>query len=109
MPAVTTRKRARPGRRSRTGYGVTHESATLVGGQTKPARKQEAVAGAAWAALEEAEVEKARMTTEWCYRGDAGKYYDTLRPHWLREIIGQKAVVHRLAIVINACKKRKEP
>src|SRR5260370_13509231 len=32
-----------------------------------------------------------------------------LRPRWLREVIGQKAVVQRLGIVINACKKLKEP
>src|SRR5215471_9067563 len=32
-----------------------------------------------------------------------------LRPRWLREVIGQKAVVQRLGIVINACRKLKEP
>src|SRR6266436_4453719 len=32
-----------------------------------------------------------------------------LRPRWLREIIGQKAVVQRLSIVLNACRKLKEP
>ena len=32
-----------------------------------------------------------------------------LRPRWLREVIGQKAVVQRLGIVLNACRKRKEP
>src|ERR1700681_1579202 len=32
-----------------------------------------------------------------------------LRPRWLREVIGQKAVVQRLAIVLNACGKLKEP
>src|SRR5437899_4300925 len=34
---------------------------------------------------------------------------DSLRPRWLREVIGQKAVVQRLAIVLNACRKLKEP
>src|SRR5215471_5305262 len=34
---------------------------------------------------------------------------DALRPRWLREVIGQKAVVQRLAIVLNACRKLKEP
>src|SRR5438270_9788319 len=34
---------------------------------------------------------------------------DALRPRWLREVIGQKAVVQRLGIVLNACKKLKEP
>src|SRR5438094_9116382 len=34
---------------------------------------------------------------------------DALRPRWLREIIGQKAVVRRLSIVLNACKKLGEP
>src|SRR5947208_6715998 len=34
---------------------------------------------------------------------------DALRPRWLREVIGQKAVVGRLRIVLNACKKLKEP
>ena len=32
-----------------------------------------------------------------------------LRPRWLREVIGQKAVVQRLGIVLNACTKLKEP
>src|SRR5271154_6065345 len=32
-----------------------------------------------------------------------------LRPKWLREVIGQKAVVQRLQIAVNACKKLKEP
>src|SRR6516165_8915621 len=32
-----------------------------------------------------------------------------LRPRWLREIVGQKAVVQRLNIVLKACKKLKEP
>src|SRR5262245_48403780 len=32
-----------------------------------------------------------------------------LRPRWLREVIGQKAVTQRLAIAIRACKKLKEP
>ena len=34
---------------------------------------------------------------------------DALRPRWLREIIGQKAVVQRLGIVLNACRKLGEP
>src|SRR6202048_306519 len=33
---------------------------------------------------------------------------DALRPRWLREVIGQKAVVQRLGIVLNACRKLKE-
>src|ERR1700719_3600184 len=32
-----------------------------------------------------------------------------LRPRWLREVIGQKAVVQRLGIALNACRKLKEP
>src|SRR3954471_21579312 len=32
-----------------------------------------------------------------------------LRPKYLREVIGQKAVVQRLGIVINACRKLREP
>src|SRR6204780_5674414 len=32
-----------------------------------------------------------------------------LRPRWLREVIGQKAVTKRLGIVLRACKKLKEP
>src|SRR3954449_5720643 len=32
-----------------------------------------------------------------------------LRPRWLREVIGQQAVVRRLNIVLNSCKKKKEP
>jgi len=34
---------------------------------------------------------------------------DALRPRWLREIIGQKAVVQRLSIVLNASRKLGEP
>src|SRR5438445_8392543 len=32
-----------------------------------------------------------------------------LRPRWLREVIGQKAVVQRLAITLNACRELKAP
>src|SRR5436305_14646062 len=32
-----------------------------------------------------------------------------LRPRWLREVIGQKSVIQRLSIVLNACRKLKEP
>src|SRR6059036_1148778 len=32
-----------------------------------------------------------------------------LRPRWLREVIGQKAVAQRLGIALNACRKLKEP
>jgi Holliday junction DNA helicase RuvB len=42
--------------------------------------------------------------------GDDDKQRDAaLRPRWLREVIGQQAVVQRLSIHINACKKLKEP
>lgn len=34
---------------------------------------------------------------------------NALRPRWLREVVGQKAVVRRLTIALNACKKLKEP
>ena len=34
---------------------------------------------------------------------------EALRPRWLREVIGQKAVVQRLSIVLKSCKMRKEP
>ncbi len=34
---------------------------------------------------------------------------DALRPRWLREIIGQQKVVQRLGIVLNSCKKNREP
>jgi holliday junction DNA helicase RuvB len=33
----------------------------------------------------------------------------TLRPRWLREVIGQEKVVRRLNVVLNSCKKKKEP
>src|SRR5947209_3010994 len=32
-----------------------------------------------------------------------------LRPRWLREVIGQKAVVRRMEIVLNGCPQPKEP
>src|SRR6266853_3809019 len=42
--------------------------------------------------------------------GDEERQRDAaLRPKWLREVIGQKAIVKRLAIAVNAAKKLKEP
>jgi Holliday junction DNA helicase RuvB len=41
--------------------------------------------------------------------GEDRGHDDALRPRWLREVIGQKAVVQRLGIVLNACRKLKEP
>src|SRR3954465_416934 len=42
--------------------------------------------------------------------GDEDRQRDAaLRPRFLREVIGQKAVVQRLEIVLKACKKLKEP
>jgi Holliday junction DNA helicase RuvB len=42
--------------------------------------------------------------------GDDDKQRDNaLRPRWLKEVIGQQAVVQRLSIHINACRKLKEP
>lgn len=41
--------------------------------------------------------------------GEERRRDDALRPRWLREVVGQKAVVQRLGIVLNACKKLKEP
>jgi Holliday junction DNA helicase RuvB len=32
-----------------------------------------------------------------------------LRPKWLKEVVGQQAIVRKLAIHINACRKLKEP
>src|SRR5262245_14144518 len=32
-----------------------------------------------------------------------------LRPKWLREVIGQRSVVQRLQMAVNACKKLGEP
>lgn len=44
------------------------------------------------------------------FDGDDPRKRDAaLRPRWLREVIGQTAVVQRLGIVLNACKKLKEP
>jgi Holliday junction DNA helicase RuvB len=34
---------------------------------------------------------------------------NSLRPRWLREVIGQERVVRRLSIVLNSCKKKREP
>src|SRR5918911_823572 len=34
---------------------------------------------------------------------------EALRPRFLREVIGQRAVVQRLGIVLNSCRKLKEP
>src|SRR5258708_4794695 len=41
--------------------------------------------------------------------GDDKQRDSALRPKWLREVIGQKAVVQRLQIAVNASKKLKEP
>src|SRR6266571_2823406 len=41
--------------------------------------------------------------------GDDRQRDAALRPRFLREVIGQKSVVQRLGIVLNACKKLKEP
>src|SRR5215472_10551903 len=41
--------------------------------------------------------------------GDDHEHDPALRPKLLREVVGQKAVVQRLNIVLNACKKLKEP
>jgi Holliday junction DNA helicase RuvB len=41
--------------------------------------------------------------------GDDRQRDAALRPRFLREVIGQKAVVQRLEIVLRACKKLKEP
>src|SRR3954447_23025708 len=42
--------------------------------------------------------------------GDEDRKRDVaLRPRFLREVIGQKPVVQRLEIVLNACRKLKEP
>src|SRR5262249_43292400 len=41
--------------------------------------------------------------------GDERERDAALRPRWLREVIGQRAVVQRLAITLNACRKLKEP
>src|SRR5215213_2462005 len=40
---------------------------------------------------------------------EPGDHDAALRPRWLREVIGQKAVVQRLGIVLNAVRKLKEP
>src|SRR6202171_3378082 len=54
------------------------------------------------------------MAREAIVQGDSPEDPDkkrdaALRPRLLREVIGQKAVVRRLGIVLNACKKLKEP
>src|SRR5436309_50871 len=54
------------------------------------------------------------MAREAIVRGDNAGEEDkkrdaALRPRLLREVIGQKSVVQRLGIVLNACKKLKEP
>jgi Holliday junction DNA helicase RuvB len=41
--------------------------------------------------------------------GEQQEFDAALRPRWLREVIGQRAVVQRLSIVLNACRKLKEP
>src|SRR5947209_15730744 len=40
--------------------------------------------------------------------GDGPEHDPALRPKLLREVVGQKAVIQRLAIVLNACRKLKE-
>lgn len=43
------------------------------------------------------------------FEDDDKKRDAALRPRLLKEVIGQKAVVQRLGIVLNACRKLKEP
>jgi len=58
-------------------------------------------------------VERNFMAREAIVQGNSGEEErrrdDALRPRWLREVIGQKAVVQKLAIVLNASRKLKEP
>src|ERR1700680_3282995 len=54
------------------------------------------------------------MAREAIVHGDSPEDEDkkrdvALRPRMLREVIGQKSVVQRLGIVLNACRKLKEP
>src|SRR5881392_144938 len=53
------------------------------------------------------------MARQAVVQGDSGEEQrqrdDSLRPRFLREVIGQKAVSRRLAIAVNAAKKLKEP
>src|SRR3954467_10064264 len=53
------------------------------------------------------------MARQAVVQGDSGEEQrqrdDNLRPRFLREVIGQKAVVQRLGIVLNACRILKEP
>src|SRR5881392_3626361 len=53
------------------------------------------------------------MARQAVVQGDSGEEQrqrdDSLRPRFLREVIGQKAIVQRLEIVLRACKKLKEP
>jgi Holliday junction DNA helicase RuvB len=51
----------------------------------------------------------ARETVVQGSNGEEEQRDAALRPRWLREVIGQKAVVDRLGIVLRACRKLKEP
>jgi len=40
---------------------------------------------------------------------DDSRYDEELRPQWLKDVVGQRTVIERLQIMLNATKKRKEP
>lgn len=41
--------------------------------------------------------------------GDDSRFHDELRPQMLADVVGQREVIERLRIMLNAAKKRKEP
>ena len=40
---------------------------------------------------------------------DDSRFHDELRPQMLEDVVGQREVIERLRIMLNAARKRKEP
>ena len=40
---------------------------------------------------------------------DESRFHDELRPQMLEDVVGQREVIERLRIMLNAARKRKEP
>ncbi|MGE5194165.1 MAG: Holliday junction branch migration DNA helicase RuvB, partial [Deltaproteobacteria bacterium] len=42
-------------------------------------------------------------------RDDDSRFHDELRPQMLADVVGQREVIERVRIMLNAARKRKEP
>src|SRR5262245_48787681 len=61
------------------------------------------------ASIEQGTATMTRQAIVTASREEERKRDAALRPKWLKEVIGQQAIVEKLRIHINACKKLNEP